>query len=637
MSEKIFVSFSQYVLSLEAGAACKSTIAIHNRSSIVDQFTIQIEGLDEAWFELSASSVKLFPGDQESVTLTLHPPRDAASKAGKYPFSVKVSSVDDPSEVATELGALEIRPYHEVMAELSPARREARREAQFDLTVRNRSNTNEVVRLAAADAEAACEFRLERDELRIPAGESERVSLRVWAKRRRLLGAKRQCSFTVSAESASDPAIAKRLVGQVAFLPAIPPWVITVGIPLLLVVGAALWFAIPAAKPTIEVFSVKPVAVMAGDSALIEWRVRGARSISLAPEPGNVGAQGSIRVAPAATTEFTLTAKNRKGAVQQGRVELRVQFALAEIVRFDATPPVVKNPRKGTRLSWEVRGADKVKIQPGIGDVDSVGSLAVNPDATTTYQLVATTKGGDVEKGVTVILETSRAALDQQVAEAEKKIKDYLAAGKHLLEERGLPEQALERFQRARAEYRAFSQQFGSHERLDPLDAEAQRLIHAIASSQDRSGAQAATKESMEKRLASGKLFYTLGRLDEAKGDLRAVIADYEDFRRRHGEDATLRALNEEAHQWLARIESEAGKAAALPSTTRKMREHLVLGQGFHERGQYDQAIAEFTACEQEYQRFQGRYGVDKDLEALAREARAGIVKAEKARELERR
>ena len=100
---------------------------------------------------MSASSVKLFPGGQESITLTIHPPKESSNKAGKYPFSIKAASVENPKETATELGTLEIQPYHEFGAELHPTQRVTRGEADFQLTIRNKGNSRETFKFNAQD------------------------------------------------------------------------------------------------------------------------------------------------------------------------------------------------------------------------------------------------------------------------------------------------------------------------------------------------------------------------------------------------------------------------------------------------------------------------------------------------------
>ena len=45
-------------------------------------------------------------------------------------------------------------------------------------------------------------------------------------------------------------------------------------------------------------------------------------------------------------------------------------------------------------LTWEVTGADRVRIEPSVGEVPGMGSATVKPGATTTYRLEASNATG---------------------------------------------------------------------------------------------------------------------------------------------------------------------------------------------------------------------------------------------------
>ncbi len=60
---------------------------------------------------------------------------------------------------------------------------------------------------------------------------------------------------------------------------------------------------------------------------------------------------------------------------------------------FSVSPTSITAGGSAT-LSWQVTGADKVNISPGIGDVAPVGNRSILPSATTTYTLKATNAAG---------------------------------------------------------------------------------------------------------------------------------------------------------------------------------------------------------------------------------------------------
>lgn len=637
MSEKILLSLSEQRIILEPGSAGQSTVSIYNRSSIVDQFTVEVEGLDEDWYDLSASSVKLFPGDEESTILTFHPPRDASSKAGKYPFSVKATSVDNPTETATELGTLEIRPFHDFEAKLHPTRRETRAKAHFQVTVTNRSNCAQTYTLNASDEEAACEFQFKNDEVQVDPGESEVADFHVTSKKRPKFGVKKQYAFTLRAAPEGSEEAAHKLSGQAVFLPMIPKWVLTVVAPLLIISLIVLWLLWPVDKPVIEQFTVSPESITVGDSAAMYWNVLKAKSVMIEPEPGNVAVQGTLTVTPSKTTLFTLTAKNRKGSKKQSKIELEVIHPLAEITRFTASPKFVKNPKKGVKLSWEVHKAEKVKIQPNIGDVDSIGSMTTFPERTTTFTLIATNQGGDIEKGVEVILETDRASLEKEIQQVEQRMKDFIETGKHLYSDKHLFDQAVEKFQQSRQEYTKFKNKFGSESKLAKLDGTARDWIEKISLESDQESAYNMTKQLIDEKMASAKLFYQMNRFDEAKRDFQECTEHYKGFKEKFGGNTDLKKLSDSAQEWIEKMRGESDEATAFAETKQIMGRHIDLGKGFHNKGQYDEAVNEFEACRQKYQQFTERFGNKPDLDKLDKEAQQGIERAKLAKDIEQR
>ncbi|MHC1753841.1 MAG: hypothetical protein AB9861_00120 [Methanosarcina sp.] len=87
-------------------------------------------------------------------------------------------------------------------------------------------------------------------------------------------------------------------------------------------------------------------------------------------------------------------------------IALKALFPAAAvgIDSFDAGPEVIE-PGELSTLSWEVSGATNVTIEPGLGAVNSGGSLSVSPSETTTYKLVASGDGEEKIATCTVTIE----------------------------------------------------------------------------------------------------------------------------------------------------------------------------------------------------------------------------------------
>ncbi|WP_410509544.1 hypothetical protein RSJ42_04815 [Methanosarcina hadiensis] len=85
------------------------------------------------------------------------------------------------------------------------------------------------------------------------------------------------------------------------------------------------------------------------------------------------------------------------GTILSIAIALKVLFPASAvgINSFDASPEIIE-PGEVSILSWDISGADNVTMEPGLGSVNSSGTLSVSPSETTTYKLVAS--GGGKEK-----------------------------------------------------------------------------------------------------------------------------------------------------------------------------------------------------------------------------------------------
>jgi len=100
MAERISVSVTPNSLSVASGETTQATVALKNTGQTVDQFTVSVDGLQPGWYSLPVSSVALFPNDQDTLKVIINAPK-AEAKGGVYPFHIKVTSQENPSDSAT--------------------------------------------------------------------------------------------------------------------------------------------------------------------------------------------------------------------------------------------------------------------------------------------------------------------------------------------------------------------------------------------------------------------------------------------------------------------------------------------------------------------------------------------------------
>ena len=161
--------------------------------------------------------------------------------------------------------------------------------------------------------------------------------------------------------------------------------------------------------PVITSFTASPENVAAGGPSTLSWNVVNATAVSISPMIGSVNpTSGSGVITVGSTTTYVLTATNAAGS-KTASVTVTVagssSAGFPAINSFTTSPAAISSGGSST-LSWNVSGAAQVNIS-GIGAVDSVGSHAVSPAATTNYTLTATSTGGSwVTQTITVTVGT---------------------------------------------------------------------------------------------------------------------------------------------------------------------------------------------------------------------------------------
>jgi len=144
--------------------------------------------------------------------------------------------------------------------------------------------------------------------------------------------------------------------------------------------------------------TVGPPAIVLGESATLSWSSTDAETASIDNGIGSVGLNGSMSIAPAVTTVYTITVTGPAGTTT-GTATVTV-YQVPEVT-ISADPPVIISG-ESTTLSWTSNYADMVTIDNSIGVVDTDGSVVVSPTIPTTYTITVTNPGGETTASVTV-------------------------------------------------------------------------------------------------------------------------------------------------------------------------------------------------------------------------------------------
>ncbi len=172
--------------------------------------------------------------------------------------------------------------------------------------------------------------------------------------------------------------------------------------------GAYKMPAAPAQPPAVSSFTATPAEIPAGQATQLTWAATGYDTLTIDPGVGSVAqtaGTAGVTVRPAASTTYTLTATNKKGATTL-TVPVTVHDVPA-VHSFGATPAKIA-PGGATTLKWDLANFDTLSIDHGIGDVTAVPGtvgVPVSPSATTTYMLTATNAYGETHQAATVIVD----------------------------------------------------------------------------------------------------------------------------------------------------------------------------------------------------------------------------------------
>jgi serine/threonine protein kinase len=227
-------------LSAEPGKPQTFSIVLLNQGAVVDHFKIIIEGIPQDWVTIPAA-VQLLPGDQQTVSLGLQPPRSPQFRAGRYAISLRVTSQSDPSQFAEIKANLTLKHYSQFTSELFPER--FKTGAPSQVKINNLGNVPESFQVLLKDRADELEFSPSQGQVNIPEGKSGVLDFSAKPRQRRLIGGEK--THAISAQVKNALGDIQNHTGEVISYGVIPPWVLPVlmTLCLLLFIGSGIAFA----------------------------------------------------------------------------------------------------------------------------------------------------------------------------------------------------------------------------------------------------------------------------------------------------------------------------------------------------------------------------------------------------------
>jgi hypothetical protein len=222
---RIGVLMEAVQFSVAPGSSAIVPVVFLNQGLVEDSFKLSIEGLPVSWVSTSSPVTRLKPGEQKEVTLTILPPRDAQSKAGRHTFKLIVTSQEAPDQSASVDGTLTVAAYSRFSCEINPPQVEAGEPARVLVT--NQGNIQETYTLTWQSENDSLEFEPGAVQtLKVPAGETSAAEFVPDLRQRPILGGEKNYPYSVLVQSSEKETLT--VGGDVLGKGMIPIWVIPV-------------------------------------------------------------------------------------------------------------------------------------------------------------------------------------------------------------------------------------------------------------------------------------------------------------------------------------------------------------------------------------------------------------------------
>lgn len=211
----------QASVSVVPGETGTTSVRIRNTGTVVDQFTLTVLGQPAAWTTVVPAALSLFPNADGVIELHFAPPRAPGVGAGPTPFGVRVVGSEDPESAVVEEGEVDLLPFVDVTAKVTPRTSETKRKARHDIVLDNKGNAPITVALSATDPDEQLAFDLKEPSVTVEAGQSRHVPLKVAARKGFARGADKHRPFQVTArpEGAAYPLVVDANLIQKAGMP----------------------------------------------------------------------------------------------------------------------------------------------------------------------------------------------------------------------------------------------------------------------------------------------------------------------------------------------------------------------------------------------------------------------------------
>ncbi len=266
---------------VEPGSSVPVAFEIVNSGDKEAEFEVSLEGLDPEWAAIPVPTLWVEPGETKVERVFIKPSRESESKAGIYPFVIRVRSMDS-GEAKTVQSSLSVNSFSNVSIEATPKRASvnvSHRSASFDVTVMNLGNTDENLQIYASDVDDLIAFDFGVSQIHLTPGQQTVVQMTATAAKVKAFQGMAIAPVTVSTRSSDNPAVAASSQVHVEVRPIVSPG------PLIAIIGVLIvlvgWILSIPKEPVVNSYSALPREALIGESFQVTWDTSHASSVTI--------------------------------------------------------------------------------------------------------------------------------------------------------------------------------------------------------------------------------------------------------------------------------------------------------------------------------------------------------------------
>ncbi len=174
MPNQLVLSTDKDHLSVAPGTRGELNIQVQNLSTLLDQVTLDVQGIDPGWVQIIPQTLPVFAQGQAGARIVISPPLDPTiSVAGIYPVSIHGVMQENKGQEAATAFDLEIQLTGDYRLQLDQARPNGK-DTSFPIKIANEANALLELRFSCNDAASASWYKFDPYLVKVPpAGEGQ--------------------------------------------------------------------------------------------------------------------------------------------------------------------------------------------------------------------------------------------------------------------------------------------------------------------------------------------------------------------------------------------------------------------------------------------------------------------------------